>query len=830
MMNTQPTYQSGYSSPVFSNVRKSTVSSVSTIIMTLPNVSNETIPKGMPSIFRRDSQMPCTINDKEWAEQLMSTHNPGSQVDYFTYKDSTAVLALVAEGSITNATPGLVAALLEYDADVNLKRRKSSSLWKRISDKDQSDIRSNLLELATQNCSSQILLLLSPGADETSANQALPHAIMQNDLEKINILLARGANASSLCTQFAHIIETGSAEVTAKLMSRTQGACQACRDKGLIRAATLGLAEKVAILLKNGADVLFENAAALLAAIHHGWDDVAAAMVCKGGSDIPVQLLDGALGDAYGKGLLRTVEACLEAGAKGINTNTTLVDAVRRGHLGLVENLVRHGAAVDHDSGAAVVSAVQSGQPELLRVVLNGMPCSATLAAAIVHSPKLGHIQVVQQMIGLLLVAGSRGVAVDQVLLQVVDKRLLRGEERIRLSLVHLLLTKGGANVNVQSGTCMRVAAQEGWLTILNELLQCQPSLESRIAALQSAMQLQAAARKRTVAMVLKSAENDLAATHKLRDAAVTLAAKSLHIDILEYLTYSALPPTTVQAGLDSVTSTGSRWLSPAGLQVVQFFLSRGVSGKSVEHAFYQAAIAVEQDAVEMLVTFIKSKSVLNLALMGMADHSVKWLSVDDCNIWLVASLLEWGAYGDSINQAFLKAVHAYTQGKASKTLLDLLLRVGKADVNYMSGEVLMVAVRSGDVQLVTHLASLGATKDSMTRAFSQAIRAPLEETIVLELIQALLFDKDSSSKPDLVVVLPDRWPHIFECLYAHPNSVKLVKRLAELGCDIDAEINTEIYDKIKERSNALSWALRQYHDGPIISSQTIEALIELKG
>lgn len=167
----------------------------------------------------------------------------------FTYKEGTAVLTEVAEGIVPNATPGLVRALIEYDADVFLERRKSNSLFNAVLGKDRGDHRSNLLEKATRHCSVDILMLLAMKADDTALNEALPAAITQNEVEKTIFLLARGADASRLCNEFLNAVDVGSDDMVDALTSIMKGSCQSCRDKGLVRAATAGQANKVSRLL-----------------------------------------------------------------------------------------------------------------------------------------------------------------------------------------------------------------------------------------------------------------------------------------------------------------------------------------------------------------------------------------------------------------------------------------------------------------------------------------------------------------------------------------------------------------------------------------------------
>ncbi|KAH8589027.1 hypothetical protein B0O99DRAFT_524007 [Bisporella sp. PMI_857] len=773
--------------------------------------------------------MQATDNDCDWAKQLMMQHrmnnNKGripSSSD-FTYKEATAVLTKIAEGVIPNATPGLVQALIDSDADVCLARRKSNSLFKAMRSKDQDDVRSNLLEKAARHCSVDILMLLVMKADDTALNQALPAAITGNEVEKARVLLARGADASLLCNEFLNAVDTGSDDMVDALMGNIKGSCQFCRDKGLVRAATSGQANKVSRLLQKGANRAFDGAAALRASINAGWEDIAADIVSHKGVGLDLDLLDLAVGESYAKAQYQALEACLRAGARGPTTNTVLIHTVEHGQYELADSLVRYGASVECQSGAPVVSAVRRGEPKLLRAVLRGKPSQSAMAAAISQIGKLGDIRIAHQMIELLLSAGLRGDAVSETLIQVLDAKLLKGDENSRYGLALLLLEKGGAAVDMHSGRSFALAAGEGWANILHLLIQCRPSVESLMAAFEPAMRIaNPDLRKQIVGMVVDAGSSRRKFTECLNTAAVTAAAKSLRLDILEYLAKSKLSIGAILAGFAAAVLTGVQWTTPSGLEVVQFFLNHGAEGPSVDDAFCKAAIRCERDALELLSQSI-SPSTVGKALRDVVEYSRDWHLPDDRNIWLLELLLEWGAQGEPVNLALLKAVSCFVVDMASETLIDAL--IFKADVNFHAGEALKIAVRGGNVTLLRKLVEGGADKESMTHAFHEAIVSPLGEDIVLGLINVLAESQDLERKVNFEAVLPNRHPPIVDCLTTHPESVNLVRRLAELGCDVNAQFETYLYD-FAEPANALAWAL-----GPsrLVSSVAIEELIALK-
>ncbi|KAI8290851.1 hypothetical protein K4K56_006907 [Colletotrichum sp. SAR 10_98] len=126
----------------------------------------------------------------------------------FGYKEANPILSKLAQGLIPDATPGLAQALLDCGADVSIAKPKSTNLFKVFSGKDQIEERSDVLSLATKNCSSDILIILAQDADEQAINEALPVALRIADPVKTSILLAKGADASPHCELFLKCVDS----------------------------------------------------------------------------------------------------------------------------------------------------------------------------------------------------------------------------------------------------------------------------------------------------------------------------------------------------------------------------------------------------------------------------------------------------------------------------------------------------------------------------------------------------------------------------------------------------------------------------------------------
>ncbi|XDG03871.1 hypothetical protein ABKA04_003486 [Annulohypoxylon sp. FPYF3050] len=766
--------------------------------------------------------------DYEWADKLMQEHcsetGSGRTSGVFGYKEATAALSRIADGNVPNASPELVQALLQNHANVCFERRKSSNLVKKMRGKNQADIRSNLLERATLNCSSGILRLLIMKADEVALDRALPIAMNQIDEEKVTMLRILGADAEPLCEQFLQLVDSGADGVVKSLVTGFNGACQNCRNNGLVRAAKLGSRSMVQILLRANADVNFGNGAILTAAIENGWEAVATMIISHQAKSPNHEMLDKAVLQSYNYGQNRVLEECLKAGAQGPGTALTLVYTIQREQHELAEILVRYGASVDYNNAEALRCALGKGKPKLLRILFGGHPTQSSIATAFYEVRKLSDVQVAYWTVEPLILAGLRSNSLNEMLIRSLDHASMVGDEKSRYKLVDLLLRKGCVDVNSCGGRPLELAAAEGWLKILELLISYVPEVKYLKGALEPAMRVgDPTLRMKIIESILVSSRDTLA-TDNLKATAFKLAAKFQHFDIMELLIQLEVPIDYINDGLAEAISGGEHiFRDEQGLEIIKFFLEYGASGPLVDEAFCKAVRLFENCAIEMLSTSTNPDAV-NKALKSLIEHTDDWHSPDDRNIWIVELLLEFGASGETVMLTLIRTIQAYVLGRCSEALVDLILDCGAADINYNKAEALKIAARAGNVSLLKKLAMRGATRETLTHAFAEVVAAEIEEEAVLSMIDVL--DRDEVCRPDFSTVLPGRSPPIIECLITHPESVKLVKRLAQLGCDLEAKCDTVVLRQV-EPVGVLMWSLRA--DSPV-SSLAIKALINAKG
>ncbi|KAK4183256.1 hypothetical protein QBC35DRAFT_456473 [Podospora australis] len=514
-------------------------------------------------------------------------------------------------------------------------------------------------------------------------------------------------------------------------------------------------------------------------------------------------------------------------------TDAALLKSVERGRLDLVEALVRHRACVDYQAGAPVHSAIRSNQPELLRIVLSGKPSAATLSFA-VHEDmtRLTDILVVHKMLDDLLPSGLTGEPVNIMAVHALNDSKLKADAASRAALIRLLFEKGKADVNVGSGKPLTLAIAKEWPDIFSLLLAYQSSLGSLKTVIGAIMSVSDSKMRMQLCHLLKRATENrsIAEVKSLEVTAITCASHALRLDVLEHMSLFPLPKTTVIAGFVTATST-TKWLTSGGLEVVRLLLHLGASGTEVDKAFFQAANSYNRDAFDLLAAYIGPAGLCH-ALMAVIQASKTWLSPSNDRLWLVYHLLEWGAKkSQEANVAFLEALDAYLAEKASEALVETLLSVGGVDVNFQCGEPLKMTVRASNVTVLKMLTTRGATTESMIQAFYESVTFPLAEDKALALLDVVTSDKGPECAKSCKQAIPSLRSPIRECVAAHPQSAKLVKRLAGLGCDIDVKQPTSLYETLDlEDCNTLLWTLCPLEKNPAaVSTDVIAALVKAK-
>lgn len=798
-----------------------------------------------PGIIRQLSnlnmdQMKPSQADFDRATQLIDEHRlqiGSRKSSSLGMKHANAVLERIAEGDVQNLTAGLVQALIDLGGDVCLKRRKSSNLFKRMKRKDSEDVPSDLLKKATMNCPVEIIYVLVQTADDRALNQALPVAITKGYSDKVFILLAKGADATELCSEFRNAIHNSPDEMIELLLREARGACQDCRNNGLVQAATSGAMGKVKLLLGKRADVLFNNGEALLGAIRHRFEDIAVEIASHEKFQSHYPILDTAVGEAYSRRQYKLMMACLQAGAKGPTVNETFAAVMRKKETHLVDMFIRHGVAVPYEGGNALRDAVRDGQRDTVNIILQGKPAQPVLAEALLETAKLREVRRCHDMVELLITAGARGEAVSELLIKVLDKSLLLGDERSRLNLLRLLLAQGRADVNLHQGRCLAIAVAENRVQVLAMLLQSGPSIQTLCTTVKPAMNLAITEQRQAIVkMILKAGHvtsaNGVAYDEELLSSAMKAASERLLLNDIKSLT--AFKPTTsmYKSSFATAISGSQKWLTPSGLEVVQFLLEGGASGNAhaVSAAFSGAAKMFHHDAVDMLLHCI-SPQALDVALTGVVASSSAWQAPE--RLWLLQLVLEcrgeWRCTGDAADVALVEAAKTHVQEHKSEDAIDLLLCVGgKADVNFRQGEVLRVAIQAGDELLLKKLIAFGTTSATLTQAFFRIITEPLEEKKVLSLLDILFSSKNGSDgKCDVKALLPGGLSPLAGCIMAHRDSPKLVQRLLKLGCPLETQFQWTLDAQNgvgQEAVTVLTWSLAVGKVDPKITGVLVDA------
>ncbi|KAF4950037.1 hypothetical protein FGADI_8483 [Fusarium gaditjirri] len=781
------------------------------------------------SMSRRVSSMHFTLtkpaaNDTSRCHQLMSQYrvrNNKTQSAPFTIKDANPVLTTVCRGGIPDATPGLVCALFEAGADVNVERYKSTSVFKKLQDVNQQDVRNHVLRDAVKNCSGEIFYLLAQKADGESVKEALPVAIASGDADKTYVLLARGGDASPLCGAFLGAVETGPVDLVEMLLRDTNGACQACRNQGLAKAIAIGSSPKATVLLNKGADPTASDGAVVQSAIQAGLEQVAILSVSVGRSKLSPASLDKALGLAYSHKQFEALLACAAAGAKGSNTNATLVNTVSSIQPKLTDSLLQHGADIATDNGAAITAAVRTRDPAMLALVLRYKPPPQLAINAMAQVTKLQHLELAYQMTDQLLVAGLRGDCVSQALVGVLDRNQLPGDDRRRLELSRLLLLKGAADINWNQGQAVITAMLSHQTSAVSLLLQCRPSLDTLENGLKHAASIRDSDKRLEITKLLLGAGAS-GSKGRLERFAIIAAAKELHLDLIEFLApISHSPQALIIEAFVSATSNNA-WLSRRGLPTIQALLRRGASGQHLDNALYVAASQSNLEAFELLLP-MASRDALPRAFEAITTRSPKWPS--DETLEAVNSLLEAGCSGDPVSAALISALNSYVKKRASEDLVDTLLEY--ADVNFQQGEAANIAVRAGDVNLMKKLVLYHLNSDTLSRSFAMVLVTPVEDSVALDLIETILeAAKPLGNKIDLEMCLKlSGLSSVAACISAHSQSVLLIKRLLKLGCSPDKQFLASLSPEFGEESTtALLWVLTQ---SDTISVDVLKILIK---
>ncbi|KAI8187034.1 Ankyrin-2 [Colletotrichum sp. SAR 10_70] len=526
-----------------------------------------------------------TEEDYDKVEQLMidqREEDGNRRSGDFGYKEANPILSKLAQGLIPDATPGLAQALLDCGADVCIAKPKSTNLFKVFSGKDQIEERSDVLSLATKNCSSDILIVLAQDADEQAINEALPVALRIADPVKTSILLAKGADASPHCKLFLKCVDSAPNDMHSTLLKE---AAKCARDHGQhrIQQACINAAASDSeapsnatptqtLVVVNGTSVDPASATSieniLVSAVNSGRLDTIQKLLSDDTSrKLSPKTLASVLSQATDlpdvKMAHRLIEMLLSTDIRGDAVSDALCRVLSRSIppsneddlLRIIQLLLKKGRAdVNAQKGSAVLQSLSPNRANILRLLLQ-------------HDPSL-----------------------DTVALS-IDATMKMDVAAARLSTLRLLVD--GANIaksEYLQGAAVAAASRNLALDVLkflSEFITSPTIFSGGLSALTKDGDTWASPKGLYIIQFLL----DHGASGPKLDGAMARAACLYNRDAVQLLA-TATDPASLEQVLSFVIAASSDWQLPANLWLMHSLLEWGCEGTSVNQALINAVSA----------------------------------------------------------------------------------------------------------------------------------------------------------------------------------------------------------------------------------------------
>ncbi|KAK4238268.1 hypothetical protein C8A03DRAFT_33722 [Achaetomium macrosporum] len=586
----------------------------------------------------------------------------------FTAREVNKVLAEVVEA---DGSAGIVKALLALGADVNFVRRRHSTTWNKLTQRNGPGERSNVLLRATIRCRPETVRALAARADQANLDSVLHHAIARGNLAVLAALLEHGASPVHLHDDFQEIVYHNQVDLLKVLLSGHHLPCLACRSTGLRIAVENRSLEVIRLLLDHWADVNYGDAIALIRAVEISHPDLVALLLSG-----PVQPSSRSLDAAVGKvqQLLEArnaasdheiLELCLSAGATGPETlrliTEGLVEFVKRRHTPLVGTILRYKRPPGQYEAAALIEAIRAEQLDVVAKLLEFNPSQTSLAIAISQSVSVGSPRFRYEATRRLIESGARGRCAAEALVKTVhclvadlrrgDKMSIERDTR----LFCLLLHEGNADVNFEKGEALQIAVRSACVEVAEEIIAKGPSPDSVGTALAWAMDIHDRQKKhRLVEMLVRRQVNGDAAGKALVAAFKTEPDNPGLIELL--LTRASVNYNNGEVFVYAVRSSR--------LETFHLLLSQGIDYKALFTAVLEA---LKTSKLERRTLFGELISRLQLDHLNTALKYV--VLEEETDLVLAKMLLDSGA--EAAHEDGLCVKHAATT--LNRDLLRLL-------------------------------------------------------------------------------------------------------------------------------------------------------------
>jgi hypothetical protein len=648
---------------------------------------------------------PVGENDLESAKaHLLSRRSHDSQYKQpggvrRTFRSSTAQArfspeeiqrALINVPHDPSLSAGIVGALISMGADVNYQHPtdQKKTLFKK---KSVPNTRSTILRHASVSCSDEVLCVLLESADGISQEECLQVCIQQNRLKIVARLLFAGVDYSSCGTQFQQAVQNNNYELTSLIANSVRQLPQGWATEGLLKAISIESSDLAWLLVSKDADIN-QSSSMWRQSVSYMKPDLVAALLSSRQLPQP-GLIDAAVGTAYSTSTTPTansieiLDMLLCAGAHGPATSAALIDATRKNHLDVVQLIsTKATLSVNFQDGEALRHAVAKLDMELVYALLEGSLRPDISSKAVAYIPIDAPRDMAMELLTLFLERGAGG--------EPVNAALTRATTNQDLEMTNLLLQKG-ASVNHNNGEALKSSLLH-FNTPIIEAIALRRPLPQVLDDCFPLIRNFSGQQHRHIAQVLLSA-----GAHGIGVDKSIIETLASDIEVRDYELLQIL----VSGGAKVIESAVNKATSEGDLQALKILLSNSPTGEVVN------------SSLPIAMSWVKVRSAFSSEALKL--------------------LLSAGARGEKASEALMMTIG---RSEIEESNVELLLRLGEAQVNYKDGKALQLGVANGSLSVLEKLLELGnPAKAALTEALNLAIRLEVDDEVRYKIVALIV-------------------------------------------------------------------------------------------
>lgn len=409
------------------------------------------LPREAPRRLERPQQVPSyrTPSDDQTAEDLLQRHasevssgrpKSGLQRAFSTSNlkkgknwEPSHVFEVLTQWISTSGSAGvteaLIAKLTASGVDLSANTVQKTGMLSRRKSMDGLVDRTKLLKLAVANGQFETVQVLLPFSDPNSRDICIPTAIRHGNTPITELMLQYGANVGKTAEgqdAFRQACSVPMLSGMIKLILQSDGLPgPALASQAMTDAVRVGCLETVQHLSRSTiTDGDFNQAEALQLAVSMGRRDLALTIVQGNKSPRPPGVSHAFGNLTHNQDLtpaikLDLAELLLCAGARGDALSYALKVACDSHFYEMASLLASYGVSIEYEDASVLKKAIQNGQIDLVRSLLNeSSSLSPALASDCVSSiPSQVSVEERYLLLNLLLRKGAKGRPLDEMLI-----------------------------------------------------------------------------------------------------------------------------------------------------------------------------------------------------------------------------------------------------------------------------------------------------------------------------------------------------------------------------------------------------------------------------